>query len=410
MPYGVRYFDGTWCVVSETTGETIAVRESRDEALAALVVVYGVEPVLAAMDWGEQRIVASAATRWRARYQLGGTKRALLAAARLADPSPLSAEDVAWLDEVSRTEPAHRHLSRDLAGRVWPRTAAVQRTRLRRLSRELAVIDQKLGDRLYSGAVLAMRDALRRAGVKAQVRAKNRGKTATLGALTPTVLAAIGAAPDELLDRAFVSFQAEAEDWIHAADRKRARAIADAYDVDPDDLEDDPRADHRAEQAAVLLALLLLRRARRALSDQALVADVQLAVPFVEVRTALRVRDGWQVIHDIRQGPNLTPQADAGMTLIPPEHGTGAIDELLGKVAPQSNFVRGFEWVHGFFGEPQTPFHGHLAVDGAQYDDASRADVLAADPSEWPFVAVYSTDDHDDCTCYEVITYEPDEG
>jgi hypothetical protein len=420
MPYGVRRRDGEWCVVNESDGTTVSNHLSRVDALTDLCARYYVDPSLAGFDHGEQRVIASAAQRWQSRYQVGGTERALYAAARLAIPVPLSADEVAWCDEVARSEPDHRHLSKDLAGRRWPRTAAVSRSRMRKLSRDLAVIDQRLGDRLYAIAVTATRDALRRAGVKAVVRAKNRGKTAALetDGLTPAVLAAIGTSPDELLDRAFLSLQDEAEAQIVASNRQRARAIADAFDVDPDDLEDDPQGDQRAKWAAALLAAGLLRRARAALSTAAEFArrllgrgegPIPVPVPFVEVRTAMRVRDGWQVIQDIRPGPNLTPEADAGITLVPPEHGSSAIDDLLGRATGGAQFIRLYTWVHSYFGEPAKPFPPHEALDGAEYDDDTRAEVLAADPSEWPYVAVYSVEDHDDCRCWELITYEPGE-
>lgn len=294
-------------------------------------------------------------------------------------------------------------------------TAAVTRSRLRRLSHELAVIDQRLGDRLYAGAVTAMRDALRRAGVKATVRAKNRGKQATalLAAegMTRAVLAAISVSPDELLDRAFASLRTDSQEWMIDANRKRARAVAIAFDQDPDDFEEDDSGDRRAEEAAALLALLLLRRARNALADSSIVeGDIRLAVPFSEVRTAMRIRDGWRVVQDIRSGPNRTPEADAGLTMVPPDRGTDAIDELLGKASDGMTFTRFYEWRHGYFGEPITPFEPHLDLDGETYDDETRADVLAADPSVWPYVSQYSVEDHgDSCTCYEIVSYEPAE-
>lgn len=413
MPYEIRKRDAGWCVVKQQGGESMGCHDSRAKALDQLRALYAVEPSLASLDWAENRIIASAALRWHNRYQLGGRDIATIhAARRLAlNPSPLTAADVVWLDDVARAQPEHRHLSRDLAGRAWPRTAAVSRSRMLRLSKRLAEIDKRLGDRLYAGAVTAMRDALRRAGVKAQVRAKNRGKTAALDKrkLTPAVLLAIRVSPDELLDRAFASYQTDAEQWIRDANMKRARAVADTFDVDPADLEEDPPADHRATAAAAALALGLLARARSALTDSALAPEpLTVPVPFVDIRAAMRLRDGWQQVQTITQGPNRTPGPDAGVTMVPP--GSDAIDELLGRVAPTSNFVRGFEWVHGYFGEPKTPFWGHEQVDGEQYTDETRDEVLAADPSEWPYVAVYSVDDHSDCTCYEVITYEPDDG
>lgn len=361
------------------------------------------------MDWPAQRYVSVIASRARDLLGYGGTLRTVTAAARLAHPHPLGDDEIAWLDEVAREQ--RGRVGKDLAGFRWPMTAAVSRRRLQRLSSDLAALDKRLGDRLYAAAVVAYRDALRRAGVKAQVRAKNRGKAAQAAldaeGMTDVVLAAINVAPDELLDRAFDAYGVSAADWIKASNKKRAELIAATFD-NSDVEEDDPPADHRAEEAALLLAALLLGRARQQLGVTKPGEPVTVAVPFADVRTALRVRDGWRVLPTVTAGPPRATET-TDFTLVPPP--SDAIEELLGRAAPQDQtFTRFYEWVHGYFGEPKTAFGPHLDLDGAQYDDQTRADVLAADPGEWPFVAQYAVDDHDDCTCYEVITYEPAEG
>src|SRR6266481_717694 len=102
MPYEIRKRDAGWCVVKQNGGKSMGCHPSRAKALDQLRALYAAEPNLATLDWAEQRIIASAAVRWQARYGLGGSSTALMAAARLADPSPLTASDVAWLDVVAR--------------------------------------------------------------------------------------------------------------------------------------------------------------------------------------------------------------------------------------------------------------------------------------------------------------------
>lgn len=428
--------------------DVIAVHPTRRAALEHLATLYSADPILVELDWAEQRIVAAGALRWRARNELGGSDACVLAAARLMDPVPLSATEIAWLDDIVRAEPEHRSLSRDLGGRAWPMTAAVTSTRLRRLSRDLASLDRKLGDRIYSMCVVAMRDALRRAGVKATVRAKNRGKKAAAlvqaGDLTPDVLRQLGVTADELLDRSFDSLGAEVERIIRESNRQRSRLALLMWDLDPDEWEeefdDDPEADRRAALAAAILALGLLRRAKAALEKRVTSfsvfhaqdpdLDVSVVVPFAVVREALRVNDGAKVVNDIKAGPNKSPELDRGVTLIPPDE--GAVEVLLRRVAETKAradeealggtrgdrgrggegrvgpvFLRHYTWVHAYFGAPAKPFPPHKDLDGVEFDDWSRGEVLAKDPGEFPYGRiVWAVDDHEDCTCYEVITYD----
>lgn len=198
------------------------------------------------------------------------------------------------------------------------------------------------------------------------------------------------------------------------ANRRRATAIAVAFDQDPDDFDDnDDQGDRRAEEAAALLALLLLGRARKALSDSAIAGpdlDVKLVAPFADIRTAMRVRDGAKVIQAITQGPNLTPAADAGLSVVDPPPGSGAIDELLGKASDGMAFTSSYEWIHGYYGEPGKPFPPHEALDGVTYDDSTRSDVLAKDPGEFPYGNTeWDYGDHDSCLCFAVQTWEPAE-
>lgn len=388
-----------------------------------MAALRGAYPELAEADWSEQRLVASAALGARDLLARGGTEATLLAAARLVDPRPLAPAELAYFDRLSR-ECRDRSIARDLSGRRWPVYASVEvaRSRQRDLSRKLAQIDQRLADKLYAAAVSTMREALRRAGVKAQVRARNRSVEAKARlveeGMTEAVLAAINVRADELLDRAFEGYGSDAEAWIVEANLRRRKAIARAWDLDPEDIED-PDEDNRARTAGALLVLLLLTLGRRALSSTTPGKEPVVALPFATVRTAMRVRDGATAVPGPRGVETLPPTKDVVGTLIrsAAERATPLPDldalargeevpvELSGVVP---SLVRHYEWVHGYFGEPMSPFEPHLRLDGETYTDETRDEILAKDPAEYPEGRyTWSVDDHDSCTCYEVVTWEP---
>jgi hypothetical protein len=378
-----------------------------------------VHPELEALDWPKQRLVAAGALR-AAELLVVEPNRGLRAARRLMDPRPLIGSELAQLDEWTRGE--RYPLEKDLAGRSWPILAEVVRGRQRDLGKKLARIDQRLADRLYAAAVTTMREALKRAGVKAKVRARNRAKDAQAQldeiGMTDAVLAAINVRADELLDRSFEAYGVDARDWISTANRARRKAIAQSWEIDPDDL-DDPDEGNRTEQAAAVLLVLLLGRARAALATTSPAVEPVVQVPFALVRTAMRVRDGATAL----PGPKgiqlmpatkdpvaaMTKQAATLATPLPDLEALARGEEVpvdLAGVVPA--LVKTYEWAHAYFGEPKTPFEPHLALDGEIYTEETRDMVLAKDPSEWPEGAYqWSVDDHDSCTCYEIVTWEP---
>lgn len=380
-----------------------------------------VHPELAQLDWPKQRLLAAGAL--RAALLLEHPGDTVSAARRLVDPRPLAGRELAVLDRWTRNE--RDELTRDLAGRSWPilAAAAVVRDRQRDLGKKLAKIDQRLADRLYAAAVTTMREALRRAGVKAKVRARNRSKESqaqldSVG-MTDSVLAAISVTTDELLDRSFEAFSVDALDWIGRANRDRRKAIAKAWDLGEDEV-DDPSEDNRAAQATAILVGLLLGRARGALAVTSPAKEPVVQLPFALVRTAMRVRDGATVV----PGPKgtlqtlppkrtpvelMTKQAAERATPLPDlealARGESVAVDLEGVVP---TLVEHFEWVHAYFGEPKTPFEPHLLLDGQTYTEETRGDVLGKDPNEWPEGNyVWSVDDHESCTCYEIVTWEP---
>lgn len=388
-----------------------------------MAALRGAYPELAEADWSEQRLVASAALGARDLLARGGTEATLLAAARLVDPRPLAPAELAYFDRLSR-ECRDRSIARDLSGRRWPVYASVEvaRSRQRDLSRKLAQIDQRLADKLYAAAVSTMREALRRAGVKAQVRARNRSVEAKARlveeGMTEAVLAAINVRADELLDRAFEGYGSDAEAWIVEANLRRRKAIARAWDLHPNDL-DDPDEGNRAAQAAAVLVALLLVRARGALPGTTPAAEPTVGVPFALVRSALRVRDGATVVPGpkgiqvlpARSSPvsRMMAQAAERATPLPDLEALArgeAVPVDLSGVVPA--LEPHYEWVHGYFGEPAKPFEPHVLLDGVTYTDQTRGMVLAKDPAEWPEGRYeWSVDDHDSCTCYEIVTWEP---
>lgn len=422
MPWRIQARGGEYCILKEIDNSTVACHATKEKAVAQLRALYAAEPNLAACDWPEQRIIASAALRGRELLARGGNELAVAAALRLIDPSPLGDRELVFLDEVARTT-RERSIARDMAGRRWPVYAApaVTKARARVLSKKMAGIEQRLADQLYAGAVTTMREALRRAGIKARVRAKNRpnaAKAALEDGMTDAVLAAIAVSPDELLDRAFETYGTDVQEWIGKANTARLRAIAESWDVDPEDLIDQG-GPSRAKEAAVILVALLLGAAKSALSGTKPAEEPVVTIPFGMIRTALRVKDGWSVtpgraglqalppVQDLVKG--LIGQAAERAAPLPDLEALARGEDItpdLSGVVPE--LVRTYEWVHGYFGEPNTPFIPHDLLDGEVYTDETRDDVLSKDPGEWPEGNyVWSVDDHDSCTCYEVITYEP---
>lgn len=377
-------------------------------------------PILAGLDFPEQRLVAAGALRAAEILEL--TPARLAAALRLTDPRPLDGETLVTLDRWAREE--RDPLERDLAGRRWPILASpsVVRNRQRDLGKKLARIDQRLADRLYAGAVTTMREALKRAGIKAKVRARNRGNEAKeqldLVGMTDPVLAAINVRADELLDRSFEAYGTDALDWVKSANRDRRKAIARSWDIDERDL-DDHNGDHRAELAVALLVGLLLGRARGALAHTIPGKEPTVSVPFQVVRTAMRVREGAQPTSDAKgvhivapkqsETEGLMRQAAERATPLPDLEALAAgVDVPVDLEGVVPTLVQHFEWVHGYFGEPASPFEPHLMLDGAEYTEETRDFVLAKDPNEWPEGnSIWSVDDHDSCTCYEIVTWEP---
>lgn len=377
-------------------------------------------PELEQLDWPKQRIVAAGAL--RAALILEHPGETISAARRLLDPEPLAGPELARLDDWARR--ARDPLERDLAGRSWPILASpsIVRSRQKDLGKKLARIDQRLADRLYAAAVTTMREALKRAGVKAKVRARNRAQAAKdqleAEGMTEAVLAAINVRADELLDRSFEAYGVDAAVWIREANERRRKAIARSWDLDDDEL-DDPNEENRVGLAAALLVGLLLGRARGALSSTVPGKEPTVQVPFAVVRTAMRVRDGAQVVpaaNGVQTIPPkvspveaLTKQAAERATPLPDlealARGESVAVDLEGVVPA---LVQHFEWVHGYFGEPNQPFEPHLLLDGVEYTEETRGEVLAKDPAEFPAGNfVWSVDDHDSCTCYEIVTWEP---
>jgi hypothetical protein len=290
------------------------------------------------------------------------------------------------------------------------------------VSKKLARLDQRLGDQLYSAAVTTMREALKRAGVKAIVRARSKTMRAAVDrdGLTDTVLAAIGVNADELLDRAFDAYGYDARQWMRLTAAKRRALIAEMYDL-ADDL-DDPGADRRTEAATAVLVGILLAMARNALSSTTPAAEPIVDVPFGAVRVAMRVEQGWDVqpsrsalgVDVVAPRRSVTEELLAhAIDLARPTPDLDALARgdavnvpvALGGTRP--TLVARYEWVHGFWGEPATSFGPHERLDGVEYTDEDRGFKLAADPGEFPYVPVYAPGDHDHCTCNEIVTWEP---
>lgn len=420
MPWSIVRRGAEFCVVKDADSSTVACHDSKKKALAQLRALYASEPSLANADHAEQRIIACAALRY-ARF---APPIAVAHAHRLVNPYPLTDLELAFFDSCARN--ARDNITRDLAGRRWDPhvAAAVTKTRTRDVSRQLARLEQRLGDQLYSAAVTTMREALKRAGVKAIVRARSKTMRAAVDreGLTDAILAAIHVNADELLDRAFEAYGFDAAQWIEMAAVKRTELIAKMYGLSAAELQD-PAIARRAKEAGVLLVSILLDLARGALPTTTPAEEPHVVLPFGAIRLAMRVEQGW-----IAQ-PSASP---LGVEVLRPAY--TVTEELLSRAIDLSRplpdldalargdavnvpvelggepptLVARYQWRHAFWGEPVThEFPPHADLDGVEYTDETRGFLLAADPAEWPYVPTYEPGDHDGCTCYEDVLWEP---
>lgn len=292
-----------------------------------------------------------------------------------------------------------------------PITAAIRsplHARLAKMSAKVNATDRRSMTRLHSAATVALREAMRQAGVKLTTRA--RTKTAreqaviasAEGRMTTAVLAAYGVTEDELFSKRFDTLGAYATGILTTAERAKVRAAAQAVGIDPDSAEKEyaDEIDRRATAAAGLLVASLGMLARSALAGNPITVETTRGefsgpVPFSVVRQAFDVATRGTPTPGLDQagpGPDqldelATALRDVGQTLV---------DDLLGQAGVSTAITS--TWVHG---DPDRPFAPHEELDGVSWESGGDyPDALYVDErGAWLDREMYEPGDHDGCTC-----------
>lgn len=290
-------------------------------------------------------------------------------------------------------------------------------SKLAKMSKSVNNTDRRLVNALHSTANLALKEALRGAGVKLKVKVRNRTKVqqASLDAalergVTPAILAAVGVTENDLLDHRFDTYGASALALISTAERKKLAALARALDVDPAELEAryGDTIDLRAAAAVGFIVGALGELARSALAGTSLDSpgpgEFAGPVPFGVVRNAFDVLNTGAA----PSKPDLTALGPADVAHVSEStrfagDGRTLVETVLGdhdvRVQLRST------WVHG---DPDIPFPPHEALDGLTWVDTQPPEL--DNPDSFPETDVYQPGDHEGCTCWIDQTYEPYEG
>lgn len=273
------------------------------------------------------------------------------------------------------------------------RNPAGDPTPLHTLARKATKARQRLATRVQAAAQVALRDALRRAGVKVVQKASRRSQAAKAavaacgGRWTPAVLAAAGVTEQDLLRQAFDALGEKYEQWVIDAATEQLRAVADVLGLDTEAVL--ARMEHRmqdvARAASARLNEDLTQWAYRLLAEpEPSFGDVgeipvDTTLPPSILQPSLALADG--------------RNAEA-------PYGDGLLLEAWVTYDPQAP-VEMITWVHG---DPARPFEPHEALDGTTALWADYADVMNNDAS-FPRDSIYFPGDHLGCTCDYVYSY-----
>jgi 2'-5' RNA ligase len=300
-----------------------------------------------------------------------------------------------------------------------PATAAASPTamKLQRLSQRVNKTDRALVHRLHATANLALSEALRAAHVKLKTRIRNRTRTkqaaleaAAAERITPAILAAVGVTENDLLGHRFDTYGATAIALIAAAERRKLAAIAAALGLDADQLEEQygPTIDARAAVASGFLVGALGEFARAALSGTSLTStgpgEYAGPVPFGLIRNA------WDAAATGATPPTISQAgvSPADVDQLSESSALGQDTQTLVAEILADQDVRvqlRSTWVHG---DPDRPFPPHEALDGLSWVDTQPPEL--DNPDSFPETDVYQPGDHDGCTCWIDVQYEPYEG
>lgn len=259
----------------------------------------------------------------------------------------------------------------------------------------LAEIDRRLRMRLQVAANAALRRALERAGNR--LRSLARGNDAAVAAAAgvgpaevastfgPTMVAALGTSPGDLLTGEFDDLEGDYERLVARAQAQARRLTAAELDLADDEAADLERTqDERRHEGAAVLVLGLLALARERIYNPSPAAppvgehDTAMAVDPGLVRSALAMAGGGELGADGPQG------------------GVAAGVDVLGIFAEHGQVVAGWRWVYG---DSERSFPPHLALDGAEFDTWSDETLAVQPDDEWLGLPFYRPGDHLGCAC-----------
>lgn len=297
--------------------------------------------------------------------------------------------------------------------------AVEQRARARVFLARLAAIRRDTGRRLLAGAEVAFESALTRAGTKIAVRARNRRASAEVreqvlaavdydGEKVPRLtaplgpwLAAVGITEAEALDRAFTDYKRNAERALVKARAEQEKA-ARAAGYDPAVVLEDDHSDVAAAFLAAALLALAYQRLTEGPSPTPL-GEVTGSVPAQVVTRALKVAEG-SLTPTRPESPGVMP------SVMPVEDYQSPVDAIGLDSSGDGGGVVLYEWVHGFYGDPERPFdpHAQLGLEGFQTEDRFGDPRLAEDVEDWTDEEINQPGDHGGCTCEWVeVVAEP---
>lgn len=266
-------------------------------------------------------------------------------------------------------------------------------------SNAMAAEDDRFRTALAAVFATALRDALRRAGVKVAGKAQRKAASvrdavqaaAETGVYPLELLRVVGVEDHRLFDNAFDGAAETAEQLLAEHQERRRRLTADQLGVAVDTLREtwEPvEEDRRRALAAWLPAALTavaVERFTRGIVDTPGEQPVDPTVPGDLLAAAVRVSNGAQV----RDGVVDTPAPGASPTA------AGLVDTLVVDAVTAAGVLPLYEWVHG---EPAVPFPPHVELDGAVWDD-TQADAVLTNREPFPPFDFYFPGDHKGCLC-----------
>lgn len=285
---------------------------------------------------------------------------------------------------------------------VDPRPEAVARAN--RVIARAVQARRDAGRALRATAEQALEEALRRAGVKVQVRARNRkpltasARDALLAAvddgrpLAP-LMAAVGLVESDVLGHAFETYETQAAATLRRAVAAQ-RAVVASAGLDPDDvLRDDPE---RIDAATGFLVAALIAIARTRLAEgpfDSPIGEASGAVPASIIASALSVASG-QSVATHAATPDEIPTLNATDA---PSLERSVADGLVG----DGPIEYGWEW--GFYADPARPYEIHEDLGASDFTTTmpggDLTDDVDPDLPDDDFTSPAQPQNHDGCSC-----------